>query len=368
MKKITLVKSVFIVALLSISQVKADQRYKNSGYDQLVDAFDAAWVRVVESGKYREIILGFDEPVSGVVDAKEYIVNQADCLPNPEVTPFPAKPRGRFAQILKSGQIRRGYVGGAPWYISSGRNTSDWFNSGMGGSNILGNLLEAILLEISVHYNVEPIEIFSIEIPFPFNTTSALQDGIFGTNLNPFSESYELFEFVSMPGVTVDFIDQINAKGGESEGLRRLKGRRETCTVISSGQYIHLPIGSPFTVRSIDDLIENPEIKICTGNLSTQTVNRYFSGNVVLTKREFDIKECYEAIRDGEADVFFNSLPVNPSPESLSIDGGLKYQPSIDTKIVAGTPYWFKEDGVFCEPVLVPGPFNFGTYRECKKK
>ncbi|WP_143732599.1 hypothetical protein [Microbulbifer sp. GL-2] len=368
MSKYMLLKMFLLMTFLSASGTQAASVSRANGYDQLVDAFDAAWVRVVNSGKYRGIIQGFPEPIPGVIDASDYILNQADCLPNPEVTPFPVKPRGRFAKILASGQIRRGYVAGAPWFVSSGASTSDWFNNGMYGSSILDDILIEILKEISENYGIPPIEITSTEIPFPFNTTSALQDGIFGTSLNRFSDTYEMFEFVMQPGVTVDLIDQFNAKGGESENLRRLKGRRATCTIVSSGQFIHVPVASTFSISSIDDLRANANIKICTGNLSTQTANQYFPENEVITKREFDIKECYEAIRDGDADVFFNSLPKNPPPEMVGVIGAPIFQPSVDAKIVAGTPYWFKGEGVRCKAVAIPGPFNFGTFRECVKK
>lgn len=363
-----LLKFFLLIIYLFAAEIQAASGSKASGYDQLVDAFDAAWVRVVSSGKYRGIIQGFSEPIPGIIDASDYIVNQADCLPNPEVTLFPVRPRGRFAKILASGQIRRGYVAGAPWFVNPGASTSDWFNNGMYGSNMLNDILREILKEIAEHYDVGAIEIVSVEIPFPFNTTSALQDGIFGTSLNTFSDTYEMFEFIHQPGVTVDFIDQFNAKGGESEDLRRLKGRRATCTIVSSGQFIHVPNGFTFSIKSIDDLRDNPNIRICTGNLSTQTANQYFPENEVITKRQFDIKECYEAIRDGDADVFFNSLPKNPLPEMIGVIAAPIFQSSVDAKIVAGTPYWFKGDGVRCKAVAIPGPFNFGTFRECVKR
>ena len=341
----------------------------NKASQQIVDAFDAAWVRVVRSGQYRQIIQNFAEPIPGVIDATDYIVNQADCLPNPDVTPFPAEPKGRFKKILEKEEIVRGLVTGAPWFVSGGRNTSDWFTAGLGGSSILDDLLDAILAEISAHYGIGPITIVTEEIPFPFNTTTALQDGIFGFNVNVFSEQYAPFTQVDRPGVTVDFLDQFNAKGGESEELRRLKGRRSTCTVSSSGQFVHVPVGSPFVINNIDDLAADPSIRICTGNLSTQTANQYFSANTVVTKRSFDISECYESIRDGESDVFINSLPVNPSSAQLGVDGGPAFQPSVDLKIVAGTPYWTKGKNIVCETIASPpGPFPpTGVFYACEE-
>ena len=352
-KALTLFSMLFLFAAALPASASSDK-----GSQQLIDAFDAAWVRIVRSGEYRSIVQNFVEPIPGVVDATEYIINQSDCLPNPDVTPFPENPKGRFKKILKNEEIIRGEVGGPPWFVSQGRNTSDWFNGGLGGSDILSDILDAILAEISAHYGIGPINVVTEEIPFPFNTTTALQDGIFGFNVNVFSDQYAPFTQVSRPGVIVDFLDQFNAKGGESEELRRLTGRKETCTLSSSGQFVHVPVGSPFVIESIDDLAANPAVRICTGNLSTQTANQYFSNNQVVTKRSFDISECYESIRDGESDVFINSLPVNPSPAQVGVPDAPAFGSAVDLKIVAGTPYWTKEKNISCESVASPpGPF-----------
>ena len=368
-KKISLLLLTAALTLLSAQSAVARPDSESAGREQLVDAFDAAWVRVVRSGQYRDIINNFAEPIPGVIDASEYVVNQSDCLPNPEVTPFPDNPKGRFAEILAAAEIRQGSVLGAPWFISGGRNTSDWFSGGFGGSDILAATLDAILAEIANHYGTGPITITQVEIPFPFNTTSALQDGIYGFSVNVFSTQYAPFSGVQLPGVTVDFLDQFNAKGGESEELRRLKGRRATCTLSSSGQFIHVPVGSPYTINSIDDLRADPSIRICTGNLATQTSNQYFPDNTVVTKRSYDIAECYEAMRDGTADVFINSLPVIPTAAQMGVAGGPAMQPGVDTKIVAGTPYWVQENDVECYAVASPPfpPSPFGTFRECEK-
>jgi hypothetical protein len=209
--------------------------------------------------------------------------------------------------------------------------------------------------------------VVAVEIPFPFNTTMALQDGIHGFSLNFFSPNYAPFQTVQLPGVTVDFLDQFNAKGGESEELRRLKGRRPTCTLSSSGQFIHVPVGSPYTIDSIDDLRADPSIRICSGNLSTQLSNQYFPAHTVETKRVFDIQECYEDLRDGLSDVMIFSLPILPTATQVGVAGAPALQPSVNTYIVAGTPYWVQQDDVECEAVFVPGPFPMGTFRECHK-
>ena len=188
-------------------------------------------------------------------------------------------------------------------------------------------------------------------------------------NLNPFSPSYGFFEVVQLPGVTVDFLDQFNAKGGESEELRRLKGRRETCALSSSGQFIHVPVGSSFTINNIDDLRADTSIRICTGNLSTQTARQYFPNHPVTTKRVYDIQECYQDLEQGLSDVMFLSLPVLPTAAQMGVPGGPAMQPAVDSKIVAGTPYWVQEDDVECELVASPpGPWPpAGVFGECHK-
>jgi hypothetical protein len=358
-----------LVSMLVTGAAIAKPDGVSAGREQLVDAFDAAWTRVVRSGQYRDIVNNFVEPIPGVIDATEYIVNQSDCLPNPDVTPFPGQPKGRFAEILANEEIRQGSVLGAPWFISGGKNVSDWFSGGGGGSDMSADMLNAILAEIAAHYGTGPIAITQIEIPFPFNTTTALQDGIFGFNVNVFSAQYPPFTPVSLPGVTVDFLDQFNAKGGESEDLRRLKGRRATCTMSSSSQYIHVPVGSSFTIDSIDELRADPSIRICTGNLSTQMSNQYFPAHTVVTKRVFDITECYEDLRDGLSDIMITSLPVMPTAAQVGVPDGPALQPSVNTFIVAGTPYWVQEDDVECESVASPPfpPTPPGTFWECHK-
>ena len=74
------------------------------GRQQLVDALDAAWIRVVASGKDREIYKSM--PTSKPGAASSYMVTLADCLPSPEVAPFPDQPVGLLKEILERGVIR----------------------------------------------------------------------------------------------------------------------------------------------------------------------------------------------------------------------------------------------------------------------
>jgi hypothetical protein len=251
-------------------------------------------------------------------------------------------------------------------------------------------MLDALLAEIAAHYGTGPITVTSIEIPFPFNTTSALIDGIFGFSLN-FGSAYGFFQPVSLPGVTVDFLDQFNAKGGRTENLRRLISRRSTCTFSASGQFIQIPAANAALVAaitSIDDLAADDSIRICTGNLSTQLASAYFPSHPVFASRGEDIVECYQRLADGLAnaacpagppgpplpldhchsDVMLNSLPVIPTNAQLGVPGPGAMAPSVDTHIEAGTPYWVAMEGIKCEEVpSPPGPFPDGTFRECER-
>ena len=100
-RKILIAAAALALPFLSAGPAMAEQSSSPDGHQQLVDAFDAAWTRVVRSGEYRNIINGFVEPIPGVIDASDYIINQSDCLPNAELTPFPAKPKGRFKKFSK---------------------------------------------------------------------------------------------------------------------------------------------------------------------------------------------------------------------------------------------------------------------------
>ena len=210
-------------------------------------------------------------------------------------------------------------------------------------------------------------------------------DGV--SSVNPFS-AYGFFAQVDLPGVTVDFLDQFNAKGGRSENLRRLGSREETCTLSASGQFIQIPVANAAlvaSITSIDDLAADTSVKICTGNLSTQLTSAYFPNHNVFASRGEDIVECYQRLADGLAgaacppgppgpplpadhchsDVMMNSLPVIPTDVQLGVTGPGAMAPSVDTHIVAGTPYWTIHQGITCGPVFQPGPFPFGTFRNC---
>ena len=277
------------------------------GREQLVQAFDAAWVRVVASGEYYRILDRFPKEQPGA--ARSYIVEMADCLPQPDKVLFPEQPVGLLKQILDRGEIRRGNQFNP---LSAG-DTAAYF------SPISSALLDAMFVEIESHYGVK-LKVIDFTLKPPSNeTTSLLVDG------------------------RADFIDQLNATGGDTQGLRRRTSRRFTCTVSAVTQFIHVPGGSALAPRlnNWEDVRKDTGIRICTGPLSTQTMRSFLPDHKVTTRYVGDIASCVKDIEAGQADVIANPLP------DLAI-AGVKGYKSIHTLIVTGTPLWVAREGIVC--------------------
>jgi hypothetical protein len=284
------------------------------GREQMIRAFDAAWVRVIASGQYREIL--DSEPAVKPGAANGYVVRMADCLPLPDLTPFPEAPVGLLKKVLDSGQIRR-LVQDVP---STPGSTTDYF------TGITNRYFAAVLAEISTHYGVE-IEYTNVGYPpGRLASTSALIDD------------------------EVDFLSQLNAAGGRTQNLRRRISRRFSCTMVASSQFIQIPVDSPLVneITSLNDLMDRPDIRICAGPLTTQTIKSYLPNHKVMTRYIDDIADCDDKISRGKADVMVNPLP------DLGIAGFDNYK-SVHTLIVAGTPLWVAMEGIVCDIVPASG-------------
>lgn len=278
------------------------------GRQQLVDAIDAAWIRVVASGKDREILK--TQPASRPGAALSYMVTLADCLPSPDVAPFPEQPVGIFKQILDTGVIRQV----TQKTTNTPNDTSFYF------STISDLQFAAVLDEIGKHYNVK-IRVENVELPpGPSPTTSMVVDG------------------------KADIVSQLNAIGGETQGMRRRTSRRFTCTMSAISQYIHIPVKSPLAqeINTVDDLSARKGLRICTGPLATQTARAFFPQHQVSTKYMNDLTGCVKDAEAGKTDLIINPLP------SFQIAGipGFK---SVHTLIVAGTPLWVAREDIQCE-------------------
>ena len=279
------------------------------GREQLIRAFDAGWIRVIASGKDQEILA--TQPPNQPGAARSYIVRLADCLPQPEIAHWPDKPVGIFKDILETGVIRQ-LVQGVP---ETPANTS-WYFSG-----ISQGYQAAVLAEIEQRYNVT-LKVESVVVPpgrLPI--TSILNSG------------------------KVDFITQLNATGGNSQGMRRRISRRFTCTMSASSHFIHIPEKSKLAneINNFNDLVARPDVKICAGPLSTQTMRAYMPKHKVKTKFINDLTGCDEAVKKGELDVIVNPL------HDLKVANIEGYE-SVPTLLVAGTPLWVALEGIECPP------------------
>ena len=203
------------------------------GRQQLVDAMDAAWVRVVASGKDRAILA--QQPPSRPGAALSYMVTLADCLPLPEVTPFPEKPVGLWKEILDRGTIRQ--------VVQTTTNTPN--DTAYFFSSISDAYFAAMLDEINAHYNVN-LKVENVTLPpGPAPTTSLVVSG------------------------KADIVSQLNATGGDTQGMRRRASRRFTCTLSASSQFIHIPEQSELAqqINTVDDLAKRKGLRICAGPL-----------------------------------------------------------------------------------------------------
>jgi hypothetical protein len=296
--------SVFAVGCATTAKVDPNIA---KGRQQLVDAMDAAWVRVVASGKDREILA--QQPPSRPGAALSYMVTLADCLPLPDVTPFPETPVGLWKEILDRGTIRQ--------VVQTTTNTPN--DTAYFFSSISDAYFAAMLDEINVHYKVN-LKVENVTLPpGPAPTTSLVVNG------------------------KADIVSQLNATGGDTQGMRRRSSRRFTCTISASTQFIHIPEQSDLAkqINSVDDLAKRKGLRICAGPLTTQTAKAFFPQHTVSTKYLNDLTGCDKDIRAGKADLIINPLP------SLEI-AGIKGYKSVHTLIVAGTPLWVAREDIEC--------------------
>lgn len=278
------------------------------GRAQLVSAFDAAWIRIIASGRDQEILKTEPENMPGA--SQSYMVRLVDCLPQPEIAPWPTEPVGMFKDILETGVIRA-LVQGVP---ETAENTS-WYFSG------ISNKIEAMVLEdIGKQYGVE-LKVENVVLPpGRLPATSVLVAN------------------------KVDFITQLNALGGNTQDMRRRTSRRFSCTMSASSQFIHIPEKAKLAgeIRNLNDLIARPDVRICAGPLTTQTAQAYMPEHVVRTKFVDDLTACDKDVKAGKLDVIMNPL------HDLSV-AGIKGYKSVHTLIVAGTPLWVAADDIVCD-------------------
>lgn len=297
-----------IVLVLALGAPEAGAQPTQGGA-QLVDALDAAWVRVLDQDIFRSIAVQH-----GLQDV---VINISDCLPKPEVTPFPEKPAGKLKNILTTKRINVGV------------STAGILDDGATATHFTGmseDLLVAVLDQLAAHYRTGPIVINYVTIRPPFPITSTLNSG------------------------DIDIVGLVNALGGETEGLRRRDSRRFTCTMTATRQILWLKKDGGPRWRDINDALDDPDVSLCVGPLSNQLSKAYFDGSKqkVATEYVSDLKICLAKLINDEVDAMVSPFTHERFfPDKVDTNGDGKPDTntaglfrSIDTNIVAGTPLW----------------------------
>jgi hypothetical protein len=267
----------------------------------------------LDKGKYQEIVSAHD--------ADDVVINISDCLPNPEITVFPEKPVGALKNILDKRRIRAG--------VSTG-GTLDAGTSATIFTGMSEDILAAMLAEVAAHYGIGPITVDYVQIQPPFPNTSILNSG------------------------DVDIIGLVNALGGETEDLRRRSSRRFTCTITATRQILWLKKAGGPSWRHVNDALKDPDASICAGPLSNQLTAAYFDlpGQKTSTEYFSDLDRCLRKLANGDVDAMMSPFPDERFfPARIDVDGDGKADTataglfrSIDTHIVAGTPFWVALD------------------------
>ena len=283
------------------------------GRKQLVDALDAAWVRVLNAGRAREIVNAYD--------AADVVINISDCLPKPDLTPFPKEPVGTLKDILDKRRIRVGVSAGGT--LDAGATATRFTRMGE-------DMLAALLVEVAKNYGTGPITAEYVEIQPPFPNTTVLNSG------------------------NVDIIGLVNALGGESEDLRRRTSRRYTCTITATRQVLWVKKDGGPTWKTVNDAFNDSNVSICAGPLSNQLSASYFNRPGQKTKTEYfsDLDRCLRRLVKGEVNAMMSPFPNERFfPARIDVDEDGKPDTDImgllrpiDTHIVAGTPFWVALD------------------------
>jgi hypothetical protein len=279
-----------------------------------VDALDAAWVRALDEGEIRSIILKHD--------AADLVINMADCLPDPEVTTYPENPVGTLKRILDTGTVRVGMSNTGK--LDAGATASHF--TGMGD-----DLIDALFTRIAAHYGSDPIEMERVSIPPPFLNTTYIDSG------------------------KADILGLVNALGGSTkDGKRRRTARRYTCTMTATKQFVWMHKESGPDWQNIDSALNAKDVHFCAGPLSNELTKTYFDQPGQTTKTEFisDLAKCLPKLVNGTAAAMISPLPHERYfPEFIDVDGDGEAETAtaglfraIDTMIVAGTPLWVAID------------------------
>jgi ABC-type amino acid transport substrate-binding protein len=301
----------FISTVLLRPVIVRGEENPGQGKDQLVDALDAAFVRVLDSGQWRSIVNS--DPAAGPL-----IVNIGDCYPRieddgDEIYPFPQNPVGLLAEILDSKQIRVGDYDVNDPFVPGTFHIFDTVNPA---------LLRAIIDELGNGYGIPPspdpgaIQIVSVYLWPPSSTLmfAGLTNG-----------DFDIVGFNAALGATVSV-------GGVEK--RRRDVARFTCTIFGTPWYIHVKDSSSY--QTMDDVLADTTADLCVGQLSSRLSEDYFKNAQSIDKQftEDDLVVCSEGVSDETYDAYLHFDPVPYLPDLRSIPMG----------IISGIPIWVAGD------------------------
>jgi len=301
----------FISTVLLRPVIVRGEENPGQGKDQLVDALNAAFVRVLDSGQWRSIVNS--DPAAGPL-----IVNIGDCYPRieddgDEIYPFPQNPVGLLAEILDSKQIRVGDYDVNDPFVPGTFHIFDTVNPA---------LLRAIIDELGKGYGIPPspdpgaIQIVPVYLWPP--SSALMFEGLYNGD-------FDIIGFNAALGATVSV-------GGVEK--RRRDVARFTCTIFGTPWYIHVKDSSSY--QTMDDVLADTTADLCVGQLSSRLSEDYFKNAQSIDKQftEDDLVVCSEGVSNETYDAYLHFDPVPYLPDLRSIPMG----------IVSGIPIWVAGD------------------------
>ena len=301
----------FISTVLLRPVIVRGEENPGQGKDQLVDALNAAFVRVLDSGQWRSIVNS--DPAAGPL-----IVNIGDCYPRieddgDEIYPFPQNPVGLLAEILDSKQIRVGDYDVNDPFVPGTFHIFDTVNPA---------LLRAIIDELGNGYGIPPspdpgaIQIVPVYLWPP--SSALMFEGLYNGD-------FDIIGFNAALGATVSV-------GGVEK--RRRDVARFTCTIFGTPWYIHVKDSSSY--QTMDDVLADTTADLCVGQLSSRLSEDYFKNAQSIDKQftEDDLVVCSEGVSNETYDAYLHFDPVPYLPDLRSIPMG----------IVSGIPIWVAGD------------------------
>ena len=301
----------FISTVLLMPVIVRGEENPGQGKDQLVDALNAAFVRVLDSGQWRSIVNS--DPAAGPL-----IVNIGDCYPRieddgDEIYPFPQNPVGLLAEILDSKQIRVGDYDVNDPFVPGTFHIFDTVNPA---------LLRAIIDELGKGYGIPPspdpgaIQIVPVYLWPP--SSALMFEGLYNGD-------FDIIGFNAALGATVSV-------GGVEK--RRRDVARFTCTIFGTPWYIHVKDSSSY--QTMDDVLADTTADLCVGQLSSRLSEDYFKNAQSIDKQftEDDLVVCSEGVSNETYDAYLHFDPVPYLPDLRSIPMG----------IVSGIPIWVAGD------------------------